>query len=97
MPFWIITLALLVAASLPARGEVRSDFNADNRLWTLTNSRIEARFELNPAGFFRFAGLKNLRSGSEWLPAMPGNSSPINLKVDNDRWGPQTSFQLVSH
>ena len=94
---WTITLALLATTSLPVLGAVHSEYDAGNRLWTLTNSRIEARFELNPAGLFRFAGLKNLRSGSEWLPAMPGNSSPISLKVDDQRWGPQTSFQLVSH
>ncbi len=90
-------MGLAATACLPAWCEVQSSFDSERRLWTLTNSRVEARFELNPAGFFRFAGFKNLRSGSEWLPVMPGNSSPIRLQVGGILWDAQTPFQLVSH
>jgi alpha-galactosidase len=89
-------VALAVTAGFPAFAEVRSEFDAGNQTWKLTNSQLEARFELNPAGLFRFAGLRNLRSGDEWLPAIAVSSSPIRLRVDTVQFGPQTAFQLVS-
>ena len=92
-----IAVAFAATAWLPVWAEVRSDFDAENRVWTLVNKRIEARFELNPAGFFRFAGLKDLRSGADWLPVAFDTSSPIRLRVDRDQWNGQTAFQLISH
>ena len=90
--------AVLVAtACLPAWCEPRADFDIEQRRWTLSNSRLEARFELNSVGYFRFAGMKDLKSGREWLAPMPGVTSPIRLEVEGTRWDQHTSFQLVSH
>lgn len=85
-----------VAVCAPAWSGVRSQFDEETRVWKLSSSEIEASFELNPAGLFRFAGLKNLRNGDEWMPAMPGISSPIRLRIDTVRFNDQTAFQLVS-
>ncbi|MCC6540324.1 MAG: alpha-galactosidase [Bryobacterales bacterium] len=81
----------------PGQAEITSSFDAETQTWTYSNGLIDARFELNPAGLFRFVDLRT-RAGAEWRPAFPGNSSPIRFQLgQQDRWDEQRAFRLVGH
>lgn len=90
----LIFSALLPA--LAAQAEVRSNFDAAERIWTLSGARIQARFELNPAGYFRLLDLRDPLRRTEWRAAFPGISSPVSFAVDGKTWDGQTRFLLQS-
>lgn len=96
MMFLRFALALTAVACLPAFGEVRCDFDPENRVWKLANSRLEAQLEVSPGGYFRFLSLHDLRGGADWRPPVAGVTSPIRFVVDGERWDAYTSFQLLS-
>jgi len=91
-----ITLTVFSLAH-PSQAGITSHFDAEHQTWAYSNGLIEARFELNPAGLFRFVGLRT-RAGAEWRSAFPGNSSPICFRLGGkDRWDESRTFRLVSH
>lgn len=86
-----------MAGCLPAFAEVRCDFDAEHRIWTLANSRLEAQLEVSPGGYFRFLSLRDPRGGGQWRPPAAGVTSPIRFVVDGERWDAYTPFLLLSH
>lgn len=88
---WVLLL-------LPALGwaQFQFRFEAEQRLWTLSNGWLEAVFQLTPSASFQFLRLADLRSGDAWTASEGVASSPIRLQVDETLWDARTPLRLVS-
>ena len=90
-----IVLALVLAGTSLAQVDTRYD--PKTQRWYVSNSRIEAAFELSSDGNFRSLGLQDLQTGTlwhspDWLP-----SSPISLNTTAGRFDTSTLFTLTRY
>ena len=78
-----------------AWAEFQFRYDAEQRVWTLSNGVVEAVFQLTPSQTFEFQRLADLRTKESWGPPDGVPSSPIRLQVDGTLWDARTPFRLV--
>jgi alpha-galactosidase len=91
----ILTLTAFLTGTAVAQVDV--SFDNKTQRWTLSNSRIEASFDLSFDGPFRCAGFRDLQSQSTWRSPDWLPSSPIGIGTTAGRFDASTLFTLTRH
>jgi len=98
MPSYPIAIVVLVLSAIPAFcAQPQASFDAAMRHWTLDNKWIRAEFDLTEEGYFRSAGLTDLKTGDQWLPQAGRPTSMVRFQVDDTWFDAQMPFELVEH
>src|SRR5664279_3449868 len=90
-----IALSTALLAGL-AFGGAQSNFDPDQNIWTLSNGRIRASFQLTPEGFFLTRQISDLQSGDQWAASANRPTSPVRLQADGDLFDAETQFFMVA-
>src|SRR5215471_3326095 len=83
----------LISATLLAG--TRASYEADKRLWNLSNDWISASFQLSPEGYFLTRQIAGIRSGDVWTASPNQPQSLVSLKTDTDVFDAGTAYNLV--
>lgn len=75
-------------------GASQSNYDADQKLWTLTNGWIRASFQLTPDGYFLTRQISDLKTGDQWSASANRPTSPVRLQADADLFDAQSAFFL---
>ena len=86
-------LALLWVVSV---AKAAFQFDPEQNRWRLDNGRIEAVFQLTPAGAFQLQHLTDLSSKDTWTAPEGSPSSPVRFQVGSHWYDAQTPFRLLS-
>jgi hypothetical protein len=91
-------ILLLVAPALLCLSSAQAEFlfDPEQSRWQLNNGRVEAVFQLTPAGTFEFQSIRDLQTGDSWTAPVGSLSSPVRLRVDSRWYGAQTPYRLLS-
>lgn len=85
-------LAISLLAPLTFGAQV--NFDPDQAMWTFTNGRIRAVFQLTPEGHFLTQQIADLESGDVWKASPNRPASPVRLQADNEAFDAQRPFLL---
>ncbi|MBM3747647.1 MAG: hypothetical protein FJW34_17820 [Acidobacteria bacterium] len=89
-------VGLLLCLPGMGRAEFQFRYDAEERIWTLSNGVLEAVFQHTPAQTFEFRSLSDLRTKDTWAPPDNIASSPIRLQVDGTLWDARTQWRLAA-
>src|SRR3954464_9568821 len=95
-------LALLLLAGFtvtPTRGvsDTYGEYREDERSWLIGNPLVQATFQVDGDGHFRYVSLDDRAANRLWHAADADPSSPINLTVDGISLDEQTPYTVISH
>src|SRR5262245_40074903 len=96
----ILALLLLVGFTVtPTRGvgDTFGEYREDEQSWLIGNPLIQATFQVDGDGHFRYVALEDCNSGRLWHAAETGPSSPVNLTIDGIQLDEQTPYTVVSY
>jgi alpha-galactosidase len=88
----LVTSLLLFA---PALFGAQAAYDATQRVWTLSSSRMIAAFQLTPDGFFQALSLYDPTTGDQWLPPQGQPTSPIHFTAGPDTFDAQRQYTLA--
>src|SRR5689334_3332679 len=94
-----VLLITLLLAMIPSTSvtEVRTAYRAEDQLWFIGNSQIQAAFQLDADGHFRARWLYDVLRRRVWQTSSTEISSPINMIVDGASLDGNTVYSVVSH
>jgi alpha-galactosidase len=96
------TLALILMLAVPLcpasskAGDTYTDYRADQQTWIIGNSSVQAAFQVDNDGHFRFRWLLDPINRRLWRDSEASLNSPINLTVDGTALSPDTVYNIVS-
>src|SRR5579862_9369226 len=91
-----IRLSILLAFATTVAVGAQSQFDAGQQTWTLTNSWIQAVFQLTPEGYFRTRSLTDGNTGDAWMASASQPSSPIHMTTAGDVFDANRPFTLIN-
>lgn len=94
LSFWMRSFLVLLWALSVAKAGFQCD--SEQNRWRLDNGRIEAVFQLTPAGAFQLQSLTDLSSKDTWTAPESAPSSPLRFLVGSRWYDAQTPFRLLS-
>src|SRR5579859_3446094 len=74
----------------------QSNFDPDQKTWTLSNSWLNTVFELTSDGHFVTLSLSDVQTGARWIPADNQPSTPIRLKAGSEVFDVQRQYELIA-
>src|SRR6185369_14937513 len=95
----IFALLLLAAFTVtPVRGvnDTYGEYREDEQTWYIGNPLIQASFQIDGDGHFRYLALEDRSTGRLWHREDSAPSSPVNLTVDGIQLDEQTPYTVVS-
>jgi hypothetical protein len=90
-----IAAVLLWIALSGASFGAQSSFDADQNVWSLTNSLVQAVFQLTPDGHFVTQSIAGLQSGDLWVAAPGQPSSIVHFQAGDDVFDVNRQYSLA--
>src|SRR5215831_4769115 len=96
---FLTAVLVLVFSVTPSRsvGDTYSYYRDDQQIWIVGNSLIQAAFQLNTNGQFRYRWLQDTVNRHLWRSSAFNPSSPFNLTVDGVTLDQSAVYTLVSY
>src|SRR5215471_3618021 len=95
-----ITIVLLVGSAVSpskAVNDTYTEYRPDQQTWIVGNSLIQAAFQIDDTGRFRFRWLQDPVNRRLWRVSDASPSSPINLTVDGITLAADTVYDVTSY